>query len=163
MVYTDAFIEELIGCSKKIINPPKEAGIGRGSTKIKFTLASTDETFSFSAFISQNITFQENFSIGLVYHPIDAKGTIVLLRVNGSHGLNENIPHHEGPHVHLADANRINMGLRPEGKIETEVPYATIKDAIQYFINRINISAADKQKYFSDPKNQIHVNFESDE
>lgn len=104
--------------------------------------------YSFGAFISRNLTFQENFSIGLTYQPKDEKGTIVLLRVNGPHGPNENIPHHEGPHVHIATAERINAGLKPEGMIETEVPYSTIEDAIQYFAKRINIIAADRQKHF---------------
>jgi hypothetical protein len=159
MLYTDEIIEELISCPKRVITAPKDSGFGRGSSKVKFTLESVDANHSFSSFISQNLTFQENFSIGLVYQPKDEKGTIVLMRVNGPHGPNENIPHHEGPHVHLATAERINAGLRPEGYIETKVPYATIEDAIQYFIRRVNIIAEDRQKYF--PVNiQIDLNFE---
>lgn len=161
MVYTDEVIAELIDCPKKVLNSPRDAGIGRGSSKIKFKLESTDGKYSFVAFISRNLTFQENFSIGLVYQPKDQKGTIVLLRVNGPHGPNENIPHHEGPHVHKATAERINTGLRPEGMIETDVPYATIEDAIQYFVKRINITDADRQKHFPPSGNQIDVNFES--
>ena len=84
----------------------------------------------------------------------------MLIRVNGPHGPNENIPHHEGPHVHLATADRINAGLKPEGHIETGVPYATIKDAIQYFIRRINVIPVDRQKHFPPPDNQIGFNFE---
>lgn len=161
MLYTDNLILELIGCPKKVINGPKDSGIGRGSSKIKFTLESLDGNASFGAFISRNMTFQENYSIGLFYQPRDEKGTIVLIRVNGPHGPNENIPHHDGPHVHLATADRINAGLKPEGKIETDVPYVTIEDAIQYFIKRINVIASDRQKHFSPPNNQIDINFEA--
>ncbi|MCW3073427.1 MAG: hypothetical protein JWP69_496 [Flaviaesturariibacter sp.] len=163
MPYTDKIIDELINCPKKVIDSPKDSGVGRGSSKVKFSLESTDGSSSFSGFISKNISFQENFSIGLVYCPRDEKGTIVLLRVNGPHGLNENIPHHEGPHVHISTAERINAGLKPEGKIETNVPYATIEDAIQYFIKRINIIAIDRQKYFPPVNNQIGFNFELEE
>lgn len=160
MLYTDELIEELISCPKKVVIAPKDSGFGRGSSKVKFTLESDDTNHSFSSFISQNITFQENFSIGLVYQPKDEKGTIVLVRVNGPHGPNENIPHHEGPHIHLATADRINAGLKPEGHIETNVPYATIEEAIQFFIRRINIIPEDRQKHF--PVNiQINLNFES--
>src|SRR6476469_9517485 len=148
MLYTDELVEELISCPKKVTDSPKDSGVGRGSTKIKFSLESTDGNYSFSGFISKNLTFQENFSIGLVYHPKDEKGKIILLRVNGPHGPNENTPHHEGPHVHLSTADRINTGLKPEGKIETAVPYATVEDAIQYYIRRINVIAADKHKHF---------------
>ncbi len=91
MLYTDEIIEELLSCQKKVTNSPKDSGVGRGSSKIKFALESTDGTYSFSGFISKNLTFQENFSIGLVYQPKDEKGTIVILRVNGPHGPNENI------------------------------------------------------------------------
>jgi hypothetical protein len=159
MLFTDELIAELIGCPKTVTGAPKDSGVGRGSSKIKFSLESVDGNHSFNAFISRNLTFQENFSIGLVYQQKDEKGTIVLLRVNGPHGPNVNIPHHEGPHVHLATAERINLGLKPEGHIETGVPYATIEDAIQYFIRRINMIPTDRQKHFSPPDSQIDFNF----
>lgn len=163
MLYTNELIEELIGCPKKVTNAPKDSGVGRGSSKVKFTLESVDGQHSFSGFISRNLTFQENFSIGLVYQPKDEKGTTVLLRVNGPHGPNEYIPHHCSPHVHVATAERINAGLKPEGKIEPDVPYSTIEDAIQYFVKRINVIPADRQKHFPPPNNQIDINFDAGE
>ena len=161
MLYTNELIEELISCPKKVTNAPKDLGVGRGSSKVKFTLESVDGQHSFSGFISRNLTFQENFSIGLVYQQKDEKGTIVLLRANGPHGPNENIPHHSGPHVHIATAERINAGLKPEGEIETDVPYSTIEDAIQYYVKRINVIPVDRQKHFPPPNNQIDINFEA--
>lgn len=160
MLYTNELIEELISCPKRIINAPKDSGVGRGSSKIKFMLESIDGNHTFSGFISKNLTFQENFSIGLVYQPRDEKGTIVLIRANGPHGPSESFPHHSGPHVHIATAERINAGLKPEGKIETNVPYSTIEDGIQYFLKRINLLPADRQKHFPTPNNQIDINFE---
>lgn len=163
MLYTNVLIEKLISCHKKVTNAPKDSGVCRGSSKIKFILESTDGQHSFNGFISRNLTFQENFSIGLVYQPKDEKGTIVLLRANGPHGTNENIPHHSGPHVHFATAERINAGLKPEGEIDTNVPYSTIEDAIQYYIKRINVIPIDRQKHFPPPSNQIGINFETGE
>ena len=163
MIFTDELIEELINCPKKVIDAPKDSGVGRGSRKTKFLLESIDGQHSFSGFISKNLTFQENYSIGLVYNPKEEKGKIVLLRVNGPHGPNENAPHHDGPHVHLSTADRINSGLKPEGVIETDVPYSTIEDAIQHYIKRINIVPADRQKHFPTPHNQIGINFEEGE
>lgn len=163
MTFTDELIEELVNCPKKVVVAPKDSGVGRGSRKIKFLLESVDGQHSFSGFISKNLTFQENYSIGLVYNPKEEKGKIVLLRVNGPHGQNENAPHHDGPHVHLSTAERINAGLKPEGVIETDVPYSTIEDAIQHYIKRINIIPADRQKHFPTPNNQIDINFEQGE
>lgn len=163
MIFTDELLEELINCPKKVIEAPKDTGVGRGSSKTKFLLESIDGKYSYNGFISKNLTFQENYSIGLVYNPREEKGKIVLLRVNGPHGLNENAPHHDGPHVHLATAERINAGLKPEGFIETEVPYSTIEDAIQHYIKRINVIPADRQKFFPPPNNQIGTNFEQGE
>jgi hypothetical protein len=163
MTFTDKIIEELISCSKRVVDSPKDSGVGRGSSKTKFSLESVDGQYSFSGFISKNLTFQENFSIGLVFNPKEEKGKIVLVRVNGPHGQNENAPHHDGPHVHRSTAERINGGLKPEGVIETEVPYSTIEDAIQYYIRRINVVPADRQKYFPTPNNQIDLTFEQGE
>jgi hypothetical protein len=163
MTFTDELIGELVSCPKKVVDAPKDSGIGRGSSKIKFLLESVDGQHSFSGFISSNLAFQENYSIGLVYNPKEEKGKTVLLRVNGPHGPNENAPHHDGPHVHSSTADRINAGLKPEGVIETDVPYSTIEDAIQYYIRRINIIPADRLKHFPSPNNQIDLNFEQGE
>ena len=69
MIFTNEFIKGLVNCPKKIIDAPKDSGVGRGSSKIKFLLESIDGQHSFSGFISKNLTFQENYSIGLVYNP----------------------------------------------------------------------------------------------
>lgn len=160
MIFTDEFIAELISCHKYISEAPKSMNAVRGSDKIKFAMSSINGEHNFTGFISKNQTFQENFSIGLVYCPKDEKDKIVILRANGPHGLNENAPHHDGPHVHISTAERINSGLKPEGQIETDVPYATIVDALQYYIGRINLDRADCTKYFPGPDGQINLNFE---
>lgn len=98
-----------------------------------------------------------------MYTPREEKGKIVLLRVNGPHGPNENVPHHDGPHVHLSTAERINAGLKPEGVIEIDVPYLTIEDAIQHYVKRINIIPSDRKKHFPALNNQIDINFEQGE
>ncbi|WP_423819455.1 hypothetical protein V5739_01995 [Salinimicrobium sp. TIG7-5_MAKvit] len=163
MIFSDELILALISCDKRITNSPKKSPPMRGSEKKKFLLESLDGQHSFIGFISRNQTFQENFSIGLVYNPKDEKGKIVLLRVNGPHGLNENAPHHDGPHVHLATADRINAGLRPEGQIETDVPYQTIEEAVQYFVSRIKIIKEDALRYFPPPNNQLDFIFAEDD
>jgi len=63
MIFTDDIIKELINCPKKVVDAPKDSGVGRGSRKIKFSLESVDGKHSFNGFISKNMTFQENYSI----------------------------------------------------------------------------------------------------
>lgn len=160
MIFTNELIEELINSPKKITDSPKYAGVGRGSRKTKFSLESLDGEHYFTGFISENLTFQENFSIGLVYYPKDEKGSVVLLRCNGPHGPNALAPHHIGPHIHKATAENITAGLKPEsGEIITNVPYATIEDAIQHYVRFINIVPADRQKHFPPPNNQPELPF----
>jgi len=128
-------------------------------------LESSDGRYNFSGFIAKNTNFQENYSVGLVFRPKEEKGSIVLLRVNGPHGSNEFAHHHDGPHVHVASAQRINEGLKPEGNIETDVPYTTIEEAIQYFMKRIDLLERDRVKYFPTPNvnPQMGVDFENPE
>ena len=76
MIFTDELIDELVDCPKKVVDAPKDSGVGRGSRKIKFFLESVDGQHSFSGFISKNLTFQENYSIGLVFNPKEEKGKI---------------------------------------------------------------------------------------
>lgn len=82
------------------------------------------------------------------YNPIEEKGTICLLRCNGSHGENKQILHHSSFHIHKASAKSINEGLKPESNIETTMEYATIEQCIQFFINFINLKQEDKKKHF---------------
>jgi len=112
---------------------------------------------NFSGFITQNLAFIENFSIGLSFSPKDEKGKIVLFRCNGPHGGTKNIPHHASCHIHTSTADRINNGLKPEGQIDMTNEYSTIEDAIQFYVRRINIVITDRQKHFPSPSGQIDL------
>lgn len=158
MIFTDQLIEELIKCPKIIVDSPRSgSGVRSGFIKRICSLQSDDNEHNFDCFITQNQTFIENFSVGLSYNPMDTKGKIVLLRVNGSHGGTAVYPHHASPHIHLATAERINLGLRPEGKIIETDKYVTFEEAIQYFFSYINLDANDRRKYFPPPDNQIEL------
>ncbi len=110
-----------------------------GFAKRTFTLVSSDGQYNFNGFITQNLTFLENFSIGLSYNLKEEKGKMVLLRCNGPHGGTKNIPHHAVCHIHKSTAERINSGLKPEGQIELTNDYATIEEAVQFFVRRKKI------------------------
>ena len=154
MIYEEEYIAKLFGCPKEILEPPaKDYKEDRGHMKKNFTLQSLDGTFLFRCFIRYNVMFPENFTIGLDFNPREEKGTICLLRCNGTHGETRQIPHHASCHIHKASAESINSGLKPESNIEITEEYATIDQAIQYFINFINLKQEDRIKYF--PEKQI--------
>ena len=148
MIYTEEILSELISCSKEIVEPPKPFRDDRGYKKTNFTLHSIDQQYNFYVFIRQNTQFVENFSIGIDYNPKDEKGTLALLRCNGPHGENNMYPHHISSHIHKATSERINIGLKPEGNIIITDEYSTLYEAIQFFINEININISDRNKYF---------------
>src|SRR3972149_3633886 len=148
-MYTDEFIEELINCEKQIIDPPsKEYKEDRGHLKKNFSMQSINGEYSFIGFIRKSVHFTENFSLGLDYNPKEEKGTICLLRCNGSHGENIIFPHHASFHIHRANSDSINKGLRPESNIVETNEYASLEEAIQYYFKRINLQITDKRKYF---------------
>jgi hypothetical protein len=153
-MYTDEHLRELIDCHKKIVDAPKHVKSERTAyTKQVFTLCSLDDQYDFSGFVTQNITFQESFSIGLVYKPKFEKTSIVLMRCNGIHGGNTDIiSHHSYCHIHYATAQRINAGLKAEGLIEKTEDYAALADGILYFVKRINLIPDHRSKYFSPPR-----------
>ncbi len=127
VMFTDEFIKELISCPKMVVEAPKDMKEGRsGFTKRTFTLISSDGQYNFSGFITQNLTFIENFSIGLSYSPKDERGKRVLLRCNGPHGGTEIFPHHAGCHIHTSTSEKINKGLKPEGQIYMTNEYSTL-------------------------------------
>jgi hypothetical protein len=146
--YTKEELEDLIGCRKQIIEPPKkEMVIDRGYSRNGMRLQSQDGNHDFEVFIRINDDFEENFSIGLIYFPRDERGDIHLLRCNGPHGPHREIEHHRNfYHIHLADPEKIKSGLKPERSAYLTGEYASFQEALIYFIRRCNIK--DVEKHF---------------
>lgn len=161
MVFTDKLIQELISCPKRITDSPKQAkGWGSQSTKKEFWMESVDGSHKFKGYINQNTNFPENFSIGLVFYPKDERGRVCLLRCNGPHGDNKEAPEwHLKCHIHTVLAKDIDDGIKKERHI-VDAPYApSIQDAIEYYIKRVNLDAADRRKYFPPPSPQAELDF----
>lgn len=156
-MHTGKLIQELIECSKIVVDAPKDMKEGRsGFLKKFFTLKSTDDIYSFSGFVTQNLTFAENFSIGLIFNSKEDKGKITLLRCNGPHGMTKEL-HHTVCHIHTVIAEDINNGNKVEKSIRQTDEYSTLEDAIQFFIKYINIIPTDRQKYFPLPTGQTDL------
>lgn len=150
--YTQAELDALISCAKTVSEAPRQTlKLDRGSYRNDLKLVSENEEV-FSVFMRINESFQENFSIGLVYHPADEPRAIVLLRCNGRHGEHTNapaaepIPHYDY-HVHTAQADLMSQGQAPERFAEITQEYASYEEALAYFVGRVNIQEA--HKFFS--------------
>jgi hypothetical protein len=96
----------------------------------------------------------------LNFNPKEEKGTICLMRCNGSYGENIQIPHHASFHIYKATAESINSGLKPECNIQQTEEYASIDQAILYFVNYINLKKEDNAKYFPDKQLELFENNE---
>ncbi|MDR3764237.1 MAG: hypothetical protein P4M01_09105 [Acidobacteriota bacterium] len=107
---------------------------------------------AFSMFLRQNEDFPENFSIGLKYHPNDGRSEIILLRCNGKHGMfnKTGVPDHPhfDFHVHRATEVALAAGLRAESRAEKCEEFASLEEALQYFVVAINLEQKDANKHF---------------
>jgi hypothetical protein len=146
-IYTDEELQTLIEIPKRItVRPQRQMQLSNSHYRNNMKLESTDGQFKFSVFMRKNETFQENFSIGLVYHPKDDPREIHLLRCNGPHGPHESFSHHESCHIHVAKETNIKEGLKEDRDAYVTEEYATFEDGLIFFLKRCNI--IDVGKYF---------------
>lgn len=149
--HTQERLDELIACPKTIVDPPRrEMREERGSRRNEMRLVSADGKDEFVAYMRINVKFEENFSIGLDYCPKDVTGRFCLLRCNGPHGewTNDLIePHpHFGYHVHRANADNMERGMKSEAGAEVTKEYASYPEALKFFLKICNV--ADAQRHF---------------
>jgi len=146
MILNDNNIELLMKCPKRIVKPPtKEFKADRGHMKKNFTICSVDGQFNFRGFIRYNKKFIENFSVGMDFKPKDENNSFCLIRLNGSHGENREVAHHNKFHIHKTTEEKINSGQKPESQIEITDQYSSISEAVQVFIDLINLDDEDKK------------------
>ncbi|QMV19333.1 hypothetical protein GOB94_12050 [Granulicella sp. 5B5] len=152
---TDTEIQRLLNLPKQISDPPSKNWRTEDLHRRKdFRLVSKDGDVRFRAFARQHVRFPENFSVGLEYEPDDGTDSVILIRCNGPHGdfnraINPLHPHYH-PHIHIATAEAIDAGQRAECHAEITTEFASIKEAIRYFLNAVAVDANDQSRYFSD-------------
>lgn len=158
-------LDTLIGCPKQIVeNPTRPGSAERGHRRGGMTLKSVEKDEYFKVFIRINEFFPENFSIGPVYSLPNERGEIHLLRCNGKHGPSGDIsglpPHHIHCHVHRANADNIEAGLRPEKGGNTTDRYDDYRGALIYFLREVNV--ININDYFPELE-QLQFSFTSNE
>ena len=157
--YEQKEIDLLIGCEKEIVEPPKkEMKSERGSKRNSMKLQSKKGDAVFRVFMRQSTAFDEDFSIGLEYLPIDERENLMLIRCNGNHSTEKegHPPHHYVFHIHKAKEDNILKGKRPEAGGEQTKEYASYEQALSYFLRLINVN--NPEEYFKDI-NQIEIDF----
>lgn len=159
---TQADIEYLINLDKKISTEPsfefKNDGV---NDKKDFKVKSLDGQHEFSVFVRKSVIFDENFSIGLLYHSPD--GTkILLIRMNGPHGpvkkhFLDNIPHY-GFHIHKITSHEIAIEKYSDPKFsEITTDFSCFQSGVKHFLKTTKI--ADCTKYFPNLHLQLKLDF----
>lgn len=149
---SDSEINNLISCPKTITTAPKTTMIlVYGNFRNSMDLLSVDGNHKFSVFMRKNETFEENFSIGLRYHPSDGPESLILYRCNGPHGahrdpLDIREKHYWEYHIHMAKEIIIKKGLREEAHADITSEYSNFDDALAFFLRYCNIR--DSEQYF---------------
>lgn len=141
-MYTDAEIEHLISCKKRIVQPPKKKmRVENGHERNDMKLVS-DEGRNFTVFMRASNYFPENFTIGLKINEPDGTSTI-LMRCNGDHGEHANhvkdMRKFSGYHIHLATQEALANGKCAENFAVPTDSYASYTEAFAYFIKAVNI------------------------
>lgn len=141
--YTQEELDQLITCHKKITVRPKPVMIlERRNFRNNMRLSSIDDAFEFRVFMRKHEDFSEDFSIGLLFNPLDEREEILLLRCNSPHeriNSKSHHYHHHHHHIHIANADDINDGKRKLKNIEITEEYTIYEEALRYFISRVNI------------------------
>jgi hypothetical protein len=156
--FTQSEIDRLISCPKSIDSAPSKSLVDDGAYRRNGAgLVATDGTQgAFSMYIRQNVAFEENFSVGLVYSSNDGRGDITLLRCNGKHGAfnAQYDPNnwHTHNHIHKASESDLDAGFRPEKHATLTTAFASLEEAVQYFLKTVNLNAKDAAKHFPDEK-----------
>jgi hypothetical protein len=144
MSFTEALIDELVGCQKAILDPParefKEENRHRRKDMRLYEIADVKRVFT--VFIRQSVEFAEDFSLGLIYLSPEAK-RMTLLRYNGQHEQT-NDPYdraktHFQYHIHKATPENLNNGRYAQHPALTTGDYASFEEATAAFLAAINL------------------------
>jgi hypothetical protein len=151
----DAEIQRLIRIPKRIAEAPSKDWKNELSQRRRdFRLVSSDGEESFRAFARQSLVFPENFSIGLEFEPLDGSDSIILVRCNGPHGdynraAKPDHPHFHS-HIHMASQEAIEKGFRAESNATETNRFASVREAMRFFLDLVNLNADEQQKYFQE-------------
>ena len=141
VMLSDQHIQNLISEPKQIVEKDPARGYREEHRQRRSDLQLervSDGNACFSVFIRQNLTFIENFSVGLRYRTGNPTVPIVtLIRYNGPHGEFSTHPdqHYAQPHVHRVTEVEMSSGsAHPQEKHRAlTTRYSTFEECLRAF------------------------------
>ena len=152
----DQQIQDLISQPKRIVEKDPARGYRDEHRQRRCDLQLervSDGKLCFSVFVRQNLTFVENFSVGLRYRTENPGVPIVILtRYNGPHGEFGIQPdqHYAQPHIHRVTEVEMNSGsAHPQEKFRALTDrYSTLEECLRTFF--ADASVQNCSDYFPD-------------
>jgi len=145
---TDAQIQELLACPKRVQNPGSKSRVDGKHIRRDFQVTSVDDRHQFVLFTRQSLIISDSFSAGLRWKSKSGED-VILMRCNGSdhpHGNSiEQFDFTAQPHVHQATERYIVAGKRAETFAEPTKQYATLTGALHELVRLTNISGLQTQ------------------
>jgi hypothetical protein len=153
MSYTDASIQSLLTCPKRVTEPPtREFKEENRHRRKDMRLQSVDDPVRiFEVFIRQSLEFAEDFSLGLLYLSQDGK-RMTLVRYNGQHHQSNDpldlAKMHFQYHIHKATADNLNDGRYDKHPAALAARYASFEEATTEFLAAIYLDPKDVARHF---------------
>ncbi|MEI6318778.1 MAG: hypothetical protein WCS09_09705 [Pseudomonadota bacterium] len=153
MNYTAQSIQALIGCPKRIVDPPtKDFKEEKRHRRKDMRLQSSGAPAQlFDVFIRQSLEFAEDFSLGLMYPNPEGK-RITLIRYNGQHHQSNDpldlAKTHFQYHIHMATADNLSQGRYEKHPADPTIHYASFEEATVAFLDRIRLDPQDIARHF---------------
>jgi len=142
---TDEFIEELISCPKKVINPKARDVLKPGHKQINYIVHSLDDSgHEFQLFMRQNLAegMEDDFSCGLLWEASNGE-TLILCRYNGASHIHRNKIENKvielSFHIHRATKKYITANQNPDGFAYETDRYRTLGEALICLMNDCNV------------------------
>ena len=153
----DQHIQDLISQPKRIVEKDPARGYREEHRQRRCDLQLervSDRNLCFSVFVRQNLTFIENFSVGLRYRTGNPSvPTVTLMRYNGPHGEFSTQPdqHYARPHIHRVTEVELSSGSAyPQEKHRALTDrYSTFEECLRTFF--ADASVQNYSDYFPDP------------
>lgn len=142
---TDEFIEALISCPKRVINPKARDVLKPGHKQINYIAHALDESgHEFQLFVRQNLAagMEDDFSCGLLWDAPNGE-TLILCRYNGASHIHRNKIEDKTLslvfHIHRATKKYIAVNQNPDGFAYETDRYQTLDKALICLISDCNI------------------------
>lgn len=145
MELTSEQLQELVTCKKKMTVFPKKIFEERnGCRRNDCRLFSEESQQKFTVFMRQNMMLAENFSVGLIWHAVEADAPITIYRCNGRHGGNKNIEHHNACHIHMLNLEKAANNIYKDDDVHITSKYSTFDEAVYFFCEHCGIVEANR-------------------